>query len=338
VLLLTIVRRLRVGQTNLCSPPPICCSSCRSSTVLSNPSARSVIIRHRTPRKRYSLGFDSCSSYPSSGVPGCTTSRRSPVRTILGVILDNVHHPRRFCDPRRSPASLKVNANGATQFPDLIEGLLVNAASGVKITCRPVEFNVVIPPSGQGCLDYLNAFTTSSSGYAQVLANGDCGYCAVRSSCPRVVGSWADTPLHAQQYATGDQFLAALGMSFSHRWRNVGFMCAYIVFNTAAVFFLTYLVGPSFLSCLLQVAANSNASPVLDRRLGIRLSPSQEEGEGGGGGDGGRLNGIDSGELLEGLARSHVRSCSDLYTLFGHTPHSLLGFTLYLIRPTCNTD
>lgn len=32
------------------------------------------------------------------------------------------------------------------------------------------------------------------------------------------------------QYASGDQFLTTLGMSFSHRWRDFGFMIAYILF------------------------------------------------------------------------------------------------------------
>lgn len=98
---------------------------------------------------------------------------------------------------------------------------------GTAVRCGNQEFQVIVPPSGQECLAYLEPYTLAATGYAQVLDNGDCGYCV---------------------YASGDQFLATLGMSFSHRWRDVGLMCAYIIFNIFATFVLTYLVSPSALS------------------------------------------------------------------------------------------
>lgn len=30
------------------------------------------------------------------------------------------------------------------------------------------------------------------------------------------------------QYKSGDEFLFGLGMSFTHRYRDIGFMCAYM--------------------------------------------------------------------------------------------------------------
>ncbi|KAL8280941.1 hypothetical protein RQP46_006620 [Phenoliferia psychrophenolica] len=107
-----------------------------------------------------------------------------------------------------------------TPFTYLIEGLCVNAMHGIKITCTDSQFTFLTPPSGQSCLDFLEPYTNSTIGYAQEVA-GKCGYCA---------------------YSSGDQFLATLGMSFNHRWRNIGFMCAYIVFNYAACFCFFYLV------------------------------------------------------------------------------------------------
>ena len=96
-----------------------------------------------------------------------------------------------------------------TPFTYLIEGLTVNALGGLVIRCTDSQFNFLTPPSGQECLAFLEPFTTAGSGYAQ-LVNGDCGYCA---------------------FSTGNEFLTTLGMSFNNRYRDVGLMCAYILFN-----------------------------------------------------------------------------------------------------------
>ncbi|KAI5479965.1 hypothetical protein MNV49_002255 [Pseudohyphozyma bogoriensis] len=108
-----------------------------------------------------------------------------------------------------------------TPFTYLIEGLVANSISGVTITCQPNEFSIIVPPSGTDCLSYLTPYTSSAVGYAEVLSNGECGYCA---------------------YRNGDQFLETLTMKFSHRWRNVGLMCAYILFNIFLTFVLTYVM------------------------------------------------------------------------------------------------
>ncbi|SCZ91970.1 BZ3500_MvSof-1268-A1-R1_Chr5-3g08254 [Microbotryum saponariae] len=107
-----------------------------------------------------------------------------------------------------------------TPFTYLIEGLVANAIGGKTVTCGQQEFQVVVPPAGQGCVDYLSAYTSRAGGYAQVLDNGSCGFCT---------------------YRNGDEFLATVGMKYSHRWRDVGIFCAYICFNYFAVFALTYI-------------------------------------------------------------------------------------------------
>jgi len=106
-----------------------------------------------------------------------------------------------------------------TPFTYLIEGLLVNAMGGVLVTCKPEQFQILVPPAGQDCIAFLQPFMSANPGYADIV-NGSCGYCA---------------------YRTGDQFLASVGMSYTHRYRDVGFMCAYIIFNYAATFALTWL-------------------------------------------------------------------------------------------------
>ncbi|GAA6060988.1 hypothetical protein JCM10212_000674 [Sporobolomyces blumeae] len=107
-----------------------------------------------------------------------------------------------------------------TPFTYLIEGLVANALGGVPIRCKESQFQILNPPAGQQCVQWMQAYTSTNAGYAEVLPNGDCGYCT---------------------YRVGDEFLASVGMSYSHRWRDIGFLCAYIVFNFAAVFACHYL-------------------------------------------------------------------------------------------------
>lgn len=90
-------------------------------------------------------------------------------------------------------------------FTYLIDALVSNALGGVTIRCKQDQFQVLNPPANEQCVNWLQPYTQTYGGYAEVLQNGDCGYCT---------------------YATGDQFLSTVGMSYSHRWRNVGFLCA----------------------------------------------------------------------------------------------------------------
>ncbi|BGP40430.1 ATP-binding cassette transporter snq2 [Rhodotorula kratochvilovae] len=107
-----------------------------------------------------------------------------------------------------------------TPFTYLIEGLVTNAMGGQKLSCTWEQFQRVIPPPGQECLSYLSAYNANAGSYAEILPDGGCGLCT---------------------FGSGDAYLRTLNMSFSHRWRNLGFMCAYILFNIAAVFIGFYL-------------------------------------------------------------------------------------------------
>lgn len=89
-----------------------------------------------------------------------------------------------------------------TPFTYLIEGLVVNALGGIEISCTAEQFNVLTPPAGVDCLAFLEPFVSARTGYAEVV-NGVCSYCP---------------------YKTGDQFFETLNMSFSHRYRDAGFL------------------------------------------------------------------------------------------------------------------
>ncbi|KIJ16544.1 hypothetical protein PAXINDRAFT_113734 [Paxillus involutus ATCC 200175] len=104
----------------------------------------------------------------------------------------------------------------------LVEGLVSQVLSGQEVHCSSKELAVVQPPSGYSCASYLDPFVVTSGGYLVNPDSGsDCQYCSER---------------------TADEWLYRMfNMQSSHRWRDVGLFCAFIVINTAAVYAFTYL-------------------------------------------------------------------------------------------------
>ncbi|KAJ1797698.1 ATP-binding cassette transporter snq2 [Coemansia sp. RSA 2399] len=94
-----------------------------------------------------------------------------------------------------------------------VEGVITNDLHGSKVVCRSDEFYTFDPPSGQTCGDYAGDWVSSAAGYINNLdATSACEYCA---------------------YKVGDEYFTTLNWSFTHRWRNVGVMFGFIVFNIA---------------------------------------------------------------------------------------------------------
>ncbi|KIJ64910.1 hypothetical protein HYDPIDRAFT_132105 [Hydnomerulius pinastri MD-312] len=107
-------------------------------------------------------------------------------------------------------------------FTYLIEGLAAQVLGGHQIRCSATELAVVQPPSGYSCIAYLGSFVSAAGGY---LVNPDatinCEYCSE---------------------STADDWLERVfNIKYTHRWRNVGILCAFIVFNIAMVYLCTYL-------------------------------------------------------------------------------------------------
>jgi len=104
----------------------------------------------------------------------------------------------------------------------LIEGLLGQAVGNQEISCAPKEYVSLNPPAGFSCGSYLQSFIAQDGGY---LTNADatsgCQYCSFRTT-----NAWLQTRFNIR---------------YSHHWRNVGIFCAFILFNTAAVYGLTYI-------------------------------------------------------------------------------------------------
>jgi hypothetical protein len=79
--------------------------------------------------------------------------------------------------------------------------------SGLKITCKPSEFNVFTPPPGETCGTWANEFVNAFGGYlANTTATSNCQYC---------------------QYAVGDEFFLPLNISYDQRWRDVWVIFAF---------------------------------------------------------------------------------------------------------------
>ncbi|TDL16644.1 hypothetical protein BD410DRAFT_795131 [Rickenella mellea] len=109
-----------------------------------------------------------------------------------------------------------------TPFTYLIEGLLGQAIGRNDINCAQKEFVTIVPPSGQACAQYMQQFIARSGGYvSNPDATSNCEFCPFR---------------------TTDEFLGRLfNIRYSHRWRNVGIMLGFTLFNVIALYTLTYL-------------------------------------------------------------------------------------------------
>ena len=93
----------------------------------------------------------------------------------------------------------------------------VVAGGGRAIRCAERELVSMDPPSGQTCGEFLGPYIEFAGGYlTNANDEASCHFCPV---------SDADT-----------QLFNSVNMSFSHRWRDVGFLCAYIVFNVSNPF------------------------------------------------------------------------------------------------------
>lgn len=103
----------------------------------------------------------------------------------------------------------------------VIQSLLGVALHDVPVVCTSKELNIFQPPSGLTCQEFAGRFVENKGGYLEnPSATSNCGYC---------------------RYSVGDEYLATVGIKYSYRWRNLGFLFAYCVFNIFAMLYLYYL-------------------------------------------------------------------------------------------------
>ncbi|EGC32812.1 hypothetical protein DICPUDRAFT_155206 [Dictyostelium purpureum] len=98
-----------------------------------------------------------------------------------------------------------------------MEGIVTDVLVYTKVECSMEDLTIFPDYKGnQNCSDYA----LGPTGYGTYVGNGECGYC---------------------QYKNGPEYYESLGWSFSNRWRNLGFIIAYWMFNTFMVIIFVYL-------------------------------------------------------------------------------------------------
>lgn len=104
----------------------------------------------------------------------------------------------------------------------IIQSLLGTVLHDREVKCSDSEYNILQPPSGQTCGEYMDPYMQSNGGYINNRdATSDCQFCT---------------------YTVGDQYLATIGVKYTYHWRNVGLICAFIVFNIFAMLGMYYLL------------------------------------------------------------------------------------------------
>jgi len=103
----------------------------------------------------------------------------------------------------------------------LVSGIISAGLHGRAIVCAANELAVMQPPSGLTCGAYLAQYATAAGGSVyNPNATSNCEYC----------------PL-----TVADQQLARNAIYWGQRWRNFGFVWAYIVFNICGAVLLYYM-------------------------------------------------------------------------------------------------
>jgi ATP-binding cassette subfamily G (WHITE) protein 2 (SNQ2) len=136
----------------------------------------------------------------------------------------------------------------------LIGGLTSNVISGTTVNCSGTELNIFNPPSGQTCQQFAGSFLEFSGKLLNPNATSSCEYC---------------------RYSVGDQYLRTLNMSFDDRWRNLGFICAYVIFNTVAAFGFFYLTKVAKVNVMTLAMKFRRTTPSTDNGSSI-TEPEKE--------------------------------------------------------------
>ncbi|CAJ2504930.1 Uu.00g123240.m01.CDS01 [Anthostomella pinea] len=101
-------------------------------------------------------------------------------------------------------------------FTRLIGGTVSTALEGIEVHCKNSELNVFTAPEGQTCGTYMTSFFANSGpGYLVNNDTSDCQYCA---------------------YHFGQEFYEPLGISYGHRWRDLGIFLAFVGSNLIILF------------------------------------------------------------------------------------------------------
>ncbi|KAA8648327.1 hypothetical protein EYZ11_005730 [Aspergillus tanneri] len=159
--------------------------------------------------------------------------------TFSSMIIAGIEHPETGSNIAQLLFSMCLIFNGVLATPDalprfwifmyrvspftyLVSAVLSVGLSGTDVNCSDIELLRLPPPEGQNCSTYLQPYADSA--HANLLNpedTRDCRMCMM---------------------STTDQYLAQVNINPADRWRNVGLLFIYIVFNAVAALFLYWLI------------------------------------------------------------------------------------------------
>ena len=99
-------------------------------------------------------------------------------------------------------------------FTYIVSAMLATGVANTEVVCSSIELTVFNPPSGQTCGQYMTNYIASSGGAIyNPNATSACEFCFLTKT---------------------NTFLDSVGIKSSERWRNLGLLWVYIVFNIFA--------------------------------------------------------------------------------------------------------
>lgn len=102
-----------------------------------------------------------------------------------------------------------------------VSSFMATSLGQAPVQCAADEFQRFFPPTGQTCAQYMQEYISQAGGYLDDPNSTDsCSYC---------------------QLSNTNEYLARIGVSWDHRWRDFGLLWVFIVFNVAATLFLYWL-------------------------------------------------------------------------------------------------
>ncbi|SCW03574.1 LAFE_0G13476g1_1 [Lachancea fermentati] len=105
-------------------------------------------------------------------------------------------------------------------FTYVVQSLVTPLVHGKSVICEQHEYNIMDPPSGETCGTFLETYISNNSGYlSNPSATANCEYCP---------------------YSVQDQVVEQFNVKWAYRWRNFGFLWAYIIFNFFAMLVCYY--------------------------------------------------------------------------------------------------
>lgn len=107
-------------------------------------------------------------------------------------------------------------------FTYIIGSMLSTGLANHDVECSSLELLQFNPTGNQTCGDYMAPY--------QLLAGGT------------VMNPDATSACQFCTLARTDDYLATINITFDHRWRDLGILWGYIVFNLFAIFFVYWLL------------------------------------------------------------------------------------------------